>query len=82
MTEIYENILYAVDDRVATITLNRPERMNALSPPLLKELHAAFDKADADRKVKAIIMTGAGAAFSAGFDQAAPPRGGTRAIDP
>jgi enoyl-CoA hydratase/carnithine racemase len=82
MTETYTDILYSVDDRVATVTLNRPDRMNALSANLLKELHHAFDTADADRGVKAIIMTGAGAAFSAGFDQAAPPKGGTRAIDP
>jgi len=78
----YENIIYSVEDRIATVTLNRPDRMNALTPALLKEMHDAFDKADADRSVKVIILTGAGAAFSAGFDQGARPVTGVRAIDP
>lgn len=78
----YKDLIYGVEDRIATITLNRPDRMNALTPNLVRELHAAFDAADADRGVKVIIMTGAGPAFSAGFDQSPPPKGGVRAIDP
>ena len=77
-----KDLLYSVEDRIATITLNRPERMNALTPGLLKELHQAFDEADADKKVKVIILTGAGAAFCAGFDQGQPADGGTRSTDP
>ncbi|HEX6512732.1 MAG TPA: enoyl-CoA hydratase/isomerase family protein [Chloroflexota bacterium] len=64
----YEHVLYEVSNRVATITLNRPEAMNALSPALEDEMHAALDDADADEEVRAIILTGAGRAFSAGFD--------------
>ena len=75
-------LLYDVKDKIATITLNRPERMNALTPNLLKELHQAFDEADGDKQVKVIIMTGAGAAFCAGFDQGQPADGGTRSTDP
>ena len=78
----YKDLIYSVDGRVATVTLNRPERMNALSRPLEAEMRAAFDEADADRNVRAIILTGAGAAFSAGYDQAAAPASGVRPSDP
>jgi enoyl-CoA hydratase/carnithine racemase len=64
----YQYVLYDVSERVATITLNRPEAMNALSPGLEGEMHAALDEADADENVRAIILTGAGRAFSSGFD--------------
>jgi enoyl-CoA hydratase/carnithine racemase len=76
------DILYSVDEKIATITLNRPERMNALTHPLEAELHRLFDEADADRAVKVIILTGAGAAFCAGYDQGQPAKGGTRHADP
>jgi enoyl-CoA hydratase len=75
-------LLYAVEDKIATITLNRPERMNALTHELEAELHRAFDRADADREVRAIILTGAGRAFCAGYDQAQTGKTGTRPIDP
>jgi enoyl-CoA hydratase/carnithine racemase len=78
----YQDLLYSVDDKVATITLNRPERMNALSHSLEAEIHRAFDEADADRTVRAIILTGNGAAFSAGYDQAAASASGVRPLDP
>ena len=78
----YKDLIYGVDGKVATVTLNRPERMNALSRPLEAEMRAAFDEADADRNVRAIILTGAGAAFSAGYDQAAAPASGVRPSDP
>jgi enoyl-CoA hydratase/carnithine racemase len=77
-----KELLYSVEDRIATIMLNRPERMNALTHSLMKDLHQAFDDADADKKVKVIILTGAGAAFCAGFDQGHPVDGGTRSTDP
>lgn len=65
----YETLLYAVDDRVATLTLNRPERHNALSQPLVDEIMAAVAQADADPEVRVLILTGAGGrAFSAGYD--------------
>jgi enoyl-CoA hydratase/carnithine racemase len=78
----YQDLLYSADDKVATITLNRPERMNALSHSLEAEIHRAFDEADADRGVRAIILTGTGAAFSAGYDQAATSASGVRPLDP
>jgi enoyl-CoA hydratase/carnithine racemase len=78
----YKDLVYSVEGKVATVTLNRPERMNALSRPLEAEMRAAFDEADADRNVRAIILTGAGAAFSAGYDQAAAPASGVRPSDP
>src|SRR5215468_4232933 len=75
-------LLYSVDDKIATITLNRPERMNALTPKLQSAMHAAFDTADADRGVKVIILTGSGAAFCAGYDQGQTTKGGVRHSDP
>ena len=77
----YQDLIYAVDERIATITLNRPTRLNALSPNLEEELHRAFDEADADRGVRAIILTGSGAAFCAGFDQG-NNKSGRRNSDP
>jgi enoyl-CoA hydratase len=65
----YQFLLYDVTDRVATITLNRPERHNALSQPLVDEIMAAVAEADADPEVRVLIVTGAGGrAFSAGYD--------------
>src|ERR1700691_4698493 len=78
----YQDLIYGVEDKVATITLNRPDRMNALSRELEADVHRAFDEADADRGVRAIILTGNGAAFCAGYDQAAAPASGVRNSDP
>lgn len=65
----YQYLLYAVDDRVATITLNRPERQNALSEALVDEIIAAVAEADADPSVRVLVITGAGGkAFSSGYD--------------
>jgi len=64
----YEEISYAVEDRVATITLDRPERMNAFTAKMCGELLRAFDQADADDEVRAVVVTGAGRAFCAGAD--------------
>jgi enoyl-CoA hydratase len=64
----YENITYEVAEQIATITLDRPDALNAISPPMERELHAALDAADADPGVRVIVLTGAGKAFSAGYD--------------
>jgi enoyl-CoA hydratase/carnithine racemase len=77
----YQDLIYSVDQAIATITLNRPARMNALSANLEEELHRAFDEAEDDRAVRVIILTGAGAAFCAGFDQGAN-KSGRRNSDP
>ncbi len=64
----YEHILYDVQDNILTITLNRPEKLNAFTGTMQAELIDAFDRADADEAVRAIIVTGAGRAFCAGAD--------------
>jgi enoyl-CoA hydratase/carnithine racemase len=64
----FEEIRYDVDDRVLTITLNRPERLNAFTPKMGRELIEAFDRADADDDVRAVIVTGEGRGFCAGAD--------------
>jgi len=64
----YETILYSVDASVATITLNRADRMNALTRVLEAELRTAVERAGRDADVRAIILTGAGRAFCAGMD--------------
>jgi enoyl-CoA hydratase/carnithine racemase len=77
----YDDILYETEDRIATITLNRPHVMNAISPNMEAEMHHAFDEADADRDIRVIILTGAGAAFSSGYDQG-PSETGRKKGDP
>ena len=64
----YETIRYDVENRIATITLNRPERLNAYNETMRSELHSAFDEIDADDEVRAVIMTGEGRGFCAGAD--------------
>jgi len=64
----FEQIIYAVADGVATITLNRPEKLNAFTGKMMNEMIEAFDLADADDGVKAVIVTGSGRAFCAGAD--------------
>ena len=64
----YEQITAESADGVLTITLNRPDRLNAWTPTMGQELIAAFDAADADDGVRAIIVTGAGRGFCAGAD--------------
>ena len=67
---MYETILYEVKDRILTITLNRPDQLNAFNIPMRDDLIDAFNRADADDEVRAIIVTGAGRAFCAGADLA------------
>jgi enoyl-CoA hydratase len=64
----YETLLYEAQEQVATITLNRPERLNTIVPPMPDELEAAVHRAIADAQVKVIVLRGAGRAFCAGFD--------------
>ena len=64
----FETLRYDVADRVATLTLNRPDRLNAVNATSIRELVAAFDAADGDDEVRAVIVTGAGRAFCAGAD--------------
>jgi enoyl-CoA hydratase/carnithine racemase len=72
MTErSFETLLYAVEDGVATITLNRPDKMNAFTTRMRDDLIAAFDATDADDAVRAVIVTGSGKAFCAGADLSA-----------
>jgi len=67
----FETILYDVADGVLTITLNRPDRLNAFTSVMQRELIDAFDRADADDEVRAVIVTGAGRGFCAGADLSA-----------
>lgn len=64
----YETIIYEKKDRLAIITLNRPEKFNNIRPPMPEELEKAVAAANADRDVRVIILKGAGKAFCAGFD--------------
>lgn len=67
----FETLLYDVADGIATITLNRPEKLNAFNTQMMKDMIAAFDATDADDAVRAVIVTGAGRAFCAGADLSA-----------
>jgi enoyl-CoA hydratase/carnithine racemase len=67
----YETLDYTIADHILTLTLNRPDKLNAFNGPMMNELLAAFDAADADDDVRAIIVTGAGRAFCAGADLSA-----------
>src|SRR3989304_2717304 len=64
----YETIPYATAGAIASITLNRPERLNTIVPPLPEELEQAVIQANSDPAVRVIILRGAGRAFCAGFD--------------
>jgi enoyl-CoA hydratase len=64
----YETILYEKDDRIATITLNRPEKFNTIRPPMPDEIEHALERATFDDDVRVVILQGAGKAFCAGFD--------------
>src|ERR1700716_1194591 len=63
-----QEVLYKVEDRVATITLNRPEKLNAWTPAMASELRKHMLQADADEAVRAIVLTGAGRGVCAGAD--------------
>lgn len=78
----YETILYEKKDRIATITLNRPERLNTIRPPMPDELERAVVEANADPEVRVIILKGAGRAFCAGFDFSEAGRPSSETWDP
>jgi enoyl-CoA hydratase/carnithine racemase len=65
---VTRDITVEVDDRIMTITLDRPDRLNAFTVRMQRELCAAFDRADADDEVRAVIVTGRGRGFCAGAD--------------
>jgi enoyl-CoA hydratase/carnithine racemase len=67
----YEQILYRVEDRILTLTLNRPDKLNAFTATMMHELIDAFDRADADDGVRVVVITGAGRGFCAGADLSA-----------
>ena len=64
----FETIILDIEDGIATITLNRPERLNAFTVKMMEELITAFDQTDVDDQVRAVIVTGAGKAFCVGAD--------------
>jgi enoyl-CoA hydratase/carnithine racemase len=68
VTKPFSEIRYEVEDGVCTVTLNRPERLNAVTMTTIRELGEAWERADADDAVRAVIVTGAGRAFCAGAD--------------
>ena len=74
----FENIIYEVEENTGWITLNRPERLNALSRPLLAEVEEALNAARDDENVRAIVIKGAGRAFSAGYDMNVQTQGERR----
>lgn len=65
---MYETLIYATADRIATITLNRPEALNTIVPPMPDEVEHAVTQAVTDEGVKVIVLRGAGRSFRAGFD--------------
>jgi enoyl-CoA hydratase len=65
---VFETLIYSVDGAVATITLNRPERLNTIVPPMPEELEQAVQRATRENEVKVIVLRGAGRSFCAGFD--------------
>ncbi len=67
----FETLLYSLEDGIATITLNRPERLNAFTTRMMTDLISAFDHTDADDAVGAVVVTGAGRGFCAGADLSA-----------
>ncbi len=67
----FETLLYEVADGVCTITLNRPDKLNAFNTQMMQDMIAAFDATDADDAVRAVIITGAGRGFCAGADLSA-----------
>jgi enoyl-CoA hydratase len=64
----FQTLLYSTAESIATITLNRPDRLNTIVPPMPDELEAAVQRAIGDPQVKVIVLRGAGRAFCAGFD--------------
>src|SRR3546814_14136845 len=68
MTDTYQCSRYEVSDGIATLTYDRPDKLNAFTAQMTREVIDAFDRSDADAAVRAVIVTGAGRALSAGAD--------------
>ena len=81
----YQDILYGVEDGVATIRFNRPQALNAMTLRLLEETRDAFARCADDQQVRAVVLTGEGRAFSSGADlvanMSAPPLGADGKLD-
>ena len=77
----FQHIVYEVADRTATITLNRPERLNALSPEMIAELRRAYESAEADDEVWTLLVTANGRAFCTGADVGEIPEDGRVVYD-
>jgi len=71
MSRAFETLLYAVEDGIATVTLNRPDKLNAFNTQMMRDLIDVFDETDGDDAVRCVIITGAGRAFCAGADLSA-----------
>jgi enoyl-CoA hydratase/carnithine racemase len=71
MARDFETLLYAVEDGIATVTLNRPDKLNAFNTQMMRDLIDVFDETDRDDAVRCVIITGAGRAFCAGADLSA-----------
>jgi enoyl-CoA hydratase len=82
----FKHLTYAVDGRIATITLNRPDRLNAIARGMPQEIREAVEKANDDNEVHCIVLTGAGRSFCAGYDlidfaeRKSPSAGGQDAV--
>ncbi len=77
-----DQVLYAVEEGIAIITLNRPERLNTISGPMLDALSARLIEADNDQSVRVVVLTGAGRGFCAGLDLAEQSSGAGLGVTP
>ena len=68
-------VLYELDDKVSIITLNRPDKLNAISPELMRQLLDAFARADDEKATSVVLLRAAGRSFCAGYDIGAKPEG-------
>jgi 2-(1,2-epoxy-1,2-dihydrophenyl)acetyl-CoA isomerase len=75
MSEMEPSVIVDVKDLVCTVTLNRPNKLNAFNDQMIKEFQAAIDRAAADKEIRVIILEGAGNNFSSGFDMSAALKG-------
>src|SRR5690606_25496307 len=85
MAESFQTIVYETKGPVGILTLNRPDRLNALAPELVEEVGRCLDAVEKDDEVRVLILTGAGRAFSAGFDlkeEAGKPWGTVDVVKP
>jgi enoyl-CoA hydratase len=64
----YQSIIYSTEDGIARITLNRPEKHNALNHQLIDDLNAAFEALEDDEEVSVVVLSGAGRSFCSGYD--------------